>query len=949
MPKKKSSTTPVNLSDLRAHAEKRHQVLQLKRPDYLSSPLDILRIIHELEVHQIELELQQDELIQSREEQAQLKTELERSLERFTELYDFAPLGYVTLSRDSKIVEANLTATKILGLNRSQLVGNLLTNLFIPEDRQVIHGLLEKVVTRKQHGYCEATLLPDKSLFFKAEDSFAGHIFRIDALISDGSYDCRAILTDVTDQKISENALKQSQYKFRMLFEGHSSIMMVIDETGCIIDANPAAAAFYGLPIETLCTMHLDSITMRSHEEVMSDLVKFRASKQNKFITLHRKADGSLRDVEVIKNTIAIGSTIVFYCIINDITERKQAEKLLLESNERYRSLFENMLNGIAYCSMIFENDRPVDFIYEQVNARFEILTGLTNVEGKKISEVVSGIHEIHPELLEIYGRVATTGIPERFEFYLEPLKIWLEISAYSLQKDNVVAVFDNITARKVADAEIIKLSAALQQSPTVVIITDPLGNIEYVNPAFTAHTGYAAEEVIGENPRILKSGLMHDSVYEDLWKTILSGRIWRGEFQNKKKNGELFWERAVISALLNKEGVVTNFVAVKEDISEEKQLWDDLTEAKNHAEESDRLKSAFLANISHEIRTPMNGVMGFAELLKDPHFSGEEKESFIELINRSGQRMLALINDLIDISRIDARDVTVEITGTPVNTMLGDLYALFKPEAVKRGLRLTYRSELSDSESIILTDSAKLYQILTNLVQNAMKFTSNGEIDFGYKRIDHMLEFYVIDSGRGIPADQKGKIFERFNQADNSLTRAHEGSGLGLSISKAFVEMLGGTIHVESVEGAGSTFSFTLPYNPAAHLPTANCPLPTVFTILIAEDDDLSTILLKKNLKGENITILCAENGWEAVELVQHHPEINLVLMDIKMPIMNGYEATRLIKEQRPDLPIIAQSAFTSKEEREKAEEAGCNDFITKPISKSELLEKMRGLDISL
>ena len=622
MPKKKSLPTPVSLSDLRSLAEKRHQVLQLKRPDYSTSPEDILRIIHELEVQQIELELQQDELIQSREELFQSKAEQKKNLKRFTELYDFAPLGYVTLSRGSQIVEANLTAAKILGLSRSQLRGNLLTNLFIPQDRHVIHGLLEKVFTRRQHAYCEATLLPDLKPLAKGEQSFAGHIFRIDALIIDSSYDCRAILTDVTDQKISENALKQSQYKFRMLFEGHSSIMLVIDETGNIIDANPAGAAFYEWPIEKLCTMHLDMITTRSHEAVMSDLVNFRASKQNKFTTLHRKADGSLRDVEVVKNTIAIGSNIVFYCIINDITERKQAEKLLLDSNERYRSLIENMLNGIAYCRMIYENGRPIDFIYEQVNPRFELLTGLTNVEGKRVSEIIPGIHQISPELLEIYGRVVTTGIPERFEFYLEPLKIWLEISAYSLQKDNFVAVFDNITERKQADSQIKKLSTALQQAPTVVVITDPDGNIEYVNPAFTSHTGYSAEEVRGENPRILKSGLMPKACYEDLWQTILSGRIWRGELQNKKKNGELFWERAVISALLNSDGVITNFVAVKEDITVEKQLWDELTAAKDHAEESDRLKSAFLANISHEIRTPMNGILGFSELLKEPSYN---------------------------------------------------------------------------------------------------------------------------------------------------------------------------------------------------------------------------------------------------------------------------------------------------------------------------------------
>ncbi len=822
MPKKNPSPRTVSLSDLRVIAEKRYQVLQLKRPDYSSSPEDILRNIHELEVHQIELELQQEELIQSREEQAQLKTELERGLERFTELYDFAPLGYLTLSRDSRILEANLTATKILGINHSQLQGNLLTNLFIPEERHVINALLEKVFTSKHHGYCEATLLPDKAFFFKAEQSVAGHIFRIDALISDSSYDCRVILTDVTDQKISENALKQSQYRFRMLFEGHSSIMLVIDESGNIIDANPAAAAFYGWPVEKLCTMHLDTITTRSHEAVMSDLVKFKASKQNRFTTLHHQADGSLRDVEVVQNTIAIGSTVVFYCIINDITERKQAESQLK------------------------------------------------------------------------------------------------------------------------------KLSLALQQSPTVVVITAPDGNIEYVNQAFTAHTGYSAEEVRGKNPRILKSGMMPDSFYEDLWQTILSGRIWRGEMQNKKKNGELFWERAVISAMLNKDGVVTNFVAVKEDITAEKKLWDELTAAKDHAEESDRLKSAFLANISHEIRTPMNGILGFSELLKEPHLTGEEQAEFIGLIQQSGNRMLNLITELIDISLYDAGETTLQITDTPVNAILHDLYAVFKPESEVKGLSLNCTCELSDEESTIETDSGKLTRILTNLIQNALKFTSAGSIDFGYARIGASIEFYVLDTGIGVPAAMQQKIFERFRQADDSLTRNYEGSGLGLSISRAYVEMLGGTIKVESREGQGSRFSFTLPNNwfrsskmsPASSVIQEPAKTSPGMTILIAEDDEVCRLLLQENLIGENITILYAVNGKEAVEQVKCHPEITLVLMDIKMPVMNGYEATRLIKQQRPDLPVIASSAFISKKDKEKAREAGCDSFIPKPVYKSELLE---------
>ena len=347
-----------------------------------------------------------------------------------------------------------------------------------------------------------------------------------------------------------------------------------------------------------------------------------------------------------------------------------------------------------------------------------------------------------------------------------------------------------------------------------------------------------------------------------------------------------------------------------------------------------------------------MNGILGFSELLKDPQLSGEEQAEYINLIHESGQRMLNLVNDLMDISKIDAKEVKLEITETPVNQILRDLKAFFTLEANKKGLRLTCTTGLSDRESIIHTDSVKLNQIVTNLIQNALKFTPKGGIDFGYSKKESMLEFYCIDSGIGVPLDQKEKIFERFQQANISLTRNHEGSGLGLSITKAFVEMLGGKIRVETSEGAGSNFTFTLPYTPATPAVQQDVPPLRLYTgkhpdlcVLVAEDDEVSALLLQRNFKNENITIILAENGWEAVNLVQLHPEINLVLMDIKMPLMNGYDAAKLIKQQRPDLPVIAQSAFTSNEERKKAKEAGCDNFITKPIKKRELLAMIQDL----
>ncbi len=476
------------------------------------------------------------------------------------------------------------------------------------------------------------------------------------------------------------------------------------------------------------------------------------------------------------------------------------------------------------------------------------------------------------------------------------------------------------------------------------------------MNPAFSLLTGYSLEEVKGKNPRIFQSGMMPKDVYENLWKTILSGGTWQGEMQNKKKNGEFYWETAVISAIRNENDEITNFVAVKEDITEKKKLWSDLLAAKEKAEESDRLKSAFLANISHEIRTPMNGILGFSELLKEPQLSGKEQQEYIALIQQSGDRMLNLINDLIDISRIDAKEVALHITETSLNKIMHDLCAFFKPEAEKKGLRVNCSRGLSESESVIETDAQKLEQVLVNLIQNALKFTNEGHIDIGYARNGSMLEFFVADTGIGIPHEMTENVFDRFRQVDNSRTRLHEGAGLGLSISKGFVEMLGGKIWVEPADGGGSRFLFTIPYHPlgvgkkskheesAQVVPDSSAPEPGQ-TILIAEDDDISRLFLKNSLKMKNMTLLFAVNGQDAVELVERYPEIDLVLMDIKMPVMNGYDATRLIKEMRPGLPVIAQTAFTSAEERKKAGEAGCDAFITKPVKKNELLILMRAL----
>ncbi len=374
-----------------------------------------------------------------------------------------------------------------------------------------------------------------------------------------------------------------------------------------------------------------------------------------------------------------------------------------------------------------------------------------------------------------------------------------------------------------------------------------------------------------------------------------------------------------------------------------------DITDRKQAVEDGKQIRSAFLSNVSHELRSPINGILGLADLLKSPDISQDEQLKYIGLIRHAAEILLHLVNDLIDISRIEAGQIKLQITQTMINPLLRELHAFFEVQTQKKGLHFHCTTGLEDSESIIETDSLRVSQILINLIYNALKFTDKGSIHIGYDKKDGMLEFYCVDSGCGIPPAMKERIFDRFQQVDNPTIRNGEGVGLGLNISKSLTSLLGGTIGVASEEGKGSRFFFTLPYNPpkpehASILEEQAGSLP-VITILLAEDDKVNVLLMKAILKNEPMTIMTAENGQVALQLAENHPEINLVLMDINMPVMNGYEATSRIKQLRPELPIIAQTAFTTHEERETAKRAGCDGFIAKPIKKNELLELINKL----
>jgi PAS domain S-box-containing protein len=636
-----------------------------------------------------------------------------------------------------------------------------------------------------------------------------------------------------------------------------------------------------------------------------------------------------------------------------DISEHKQAEEI----QKKYSAIFEqspiaiefydsygNLINVNSACLRLFGvvniNEISGFKLFEDPNISEDIKAKLLNIESVRFEA------EFNFEVVKKLNLYQTT---------CSGIKI-LDWSITPLTNGNLVVGYieqiQDITQRKRAQEDLQIKDWTIESSTNAIVTSDLKGNLNYVNLAFLKLWGYnSSSEVLGKH--FMEFWQMNKKAAEVMQAVYTNGE-WQGELVAQGKNGVLFDAQVVSSLVLNDEDQPICIQSSFLDITEKRKILKDLFLAKKEAEESDKLKSAFLANMSHEIRTPMNGILGFSELLKEPDLTGEQQQEFIRIIEESGVRMLDIINAIIDISKIESGLMKTDIKELNIYKHIEYLYTFFKPEVEEKRIQLLFKNTLAADEAIIRTDSEKFSSILIKLVKNAIKYSEEGSVEFGYDKKGEYLEFFVKDTGIGIPKDRQSAIFERFIQADISDKRAYQGAGLGLSISKAYVEMLGGKIWVESEEGIGSTFYFTLPYN--VELEEKNvvgnilssdkadnhiCSEVSGLKILIAEDDEISEKLIHINVENFSKEILKVRNGSEAVETCRNNPDIDLILMDIQMPEMDGYEATRQIRQINKDVVIIAQTAFGLTGDREKAIEAGCNDYIAKPIN-SNLLKEM-------
>ena len=706
-------------------------------------------------------------------------------------------------SPDGKIQSANQAACSMFGYSEDELIKLGRLGVVDTSDPQLSVLLAERKLKGKAQG--EITLKRKDGTLFPGEISSA--VFKN----PEGFERTSMIIRDITIRKNSQKKVRESEERFRTIFDQAPIAIALIDLQGYPIISNLPLSKMLGYSSDELTKMKFTEFTYP--EDIDKDLNQFidliagkksGYSMEKRFI--HKNGDLIWANLFVTSLSDNNGIPKEIIGMVEDITERKRTETEII--------MLAHSLKSINECVSITDLDDKILFVNESFLKTYGYT--LNELIGKNISMVRSQANE-QKQVDEILS--ATISGEWQGELWNKrkdgtEFLIYLSTTIIKDKESKVlglIGVATDVTERMRADETLLKLSSAIEQTVDSIVITDRDGTIEYVNHAFEDLTGYASEEAVGKTPRILKSGTKDQNYYKELWKTILSGKVFREEVVNKKKNGDLYDEEITISPIFNQNKTITHFIGTGVDITRRKLAEKELIEAKNKAEESDRLKSAFLDNMSHEVRTPLNSIIGFSELLADPFFE-DQKTEFIQSIITSGNNLLGVISDIMDISKMESGEIAIRRSQINVQKFISIVNEQFAIQVEGKKLELNINYPDKDEETVVFVDAERLKQIFNNLMSNAIKFTENGRIEIGYQAKGEIVEFYIKDTGIGIPAEFHDTIFERFRQVEAGNSRKYGGNGLGLAISKSLVELMGGKIWLGSESGKGSVFYFTLP-----------------------------------------------------------------------------------------------------------------------------------------
>ncbi|MFN8205885.1 MAG: PAS domain S-box protein [Bacteroidales bacterium] len=625
-------------------------------------------------------------------------------------------------------------------------------------------------------------------------------------------------------------------------------------------------------------------------------------------------------------------------------------------SEERFRTAFFTSPDSVNL-------NRLRDGLYLEINEGFTRLTGYTaeDIKGKTSADIsIWGNAEDRKKMVnELLARGYCNNMEAVFRMKDgKLLRGMISARVIELEGEKIIlSIARNIEDQKRSEESLRESEERFRQlaENTNDVFWLWTGNeVLYVNAALGKIWGIEPESLI-DNPGLLENSVHPDD--RDSFRLVYNPKDadrqkpHEEQYRIVRPDGEIRWIWSRTYPIRDEEGRTVRFAGIATDITRQKEIEKELIAAREQAVESDRLKSAFLANISHEIRTPMNGIIGFSELLDNSDLGVDKRKMYVDIVKSSGLQLVRIIDDIIDISKIEANQLTLNFTACSLEKIIGELLLMYQKQIQQKGIKevsIHAHCGISTNEAVIFSDETRLRQILINLVNNSIKFTESGEVRFGCDLENNELRFFVADTGIGIPKEIHQQIFKRFRQGSETLSRRFGGTGLGLAISEGLVQLLGGRIWFESEPEKGSVFYFTIPYKPAH-------PKPETVTqsaretphgrwinrrILVAEDDNTNFMFLQSVLEPTGAIILHAKNGEEAVRYCRENENIDIALMDIRMPVLNGYEATRQIREFRSTLPVIAQTAYAMPEDQIKATQAGCNAYISKPINRHQLLE---------
>jgi len=892
----------------------------------------------------------------------------------------------VKFNIDNKITFVNKKCCLVFGKSENELLGNNFINVTHQEGSNDPNQIIEKLKNEPYEcDHEEKVLTTNGYRWIKwSNKAIVEKDGQINEIVSSGK--------DATNQINAIDSLTKRKSEFKQIIEMNSIPMVVTDKEHNNIIYNRAFTSTFGYTIDDIPNSETWFKTAypdkEYREQVMLEwnsaieLAMLNLSEIKKQVWKPTCKNGTQKTVEF--SFVSLGEQNVITML--DITEQKKAEESLMLSEEKFKAAFKTSPDSIAI-------NRLSDGLYIEINDGFTQLTGYTEVDVKdKTSAEINIWCDINDRQL-LVNELTKNGYFNNLEAKFRMKngnEITALMSAKTILLQNqpcIISITRNIQRIKDTEKELIYAKEITEESEKKYkqlfnemldgfalhqAIYDADGNpVNYrfldINPAYEKLMGYDREQIIGKTVLELEPNIETYWI-ENFGNVAKTGKPFR--FENQATDKGKFYAGIAFSPQKDCFATVLNDVTEKKKAEkilieydqnlknqneeyqvlnvELSELNQELIIAKEKAIESDKLKTAFLANMSHEIRTPMNGIMGFTGLLSREGIDDNKRQNYIDIIQQNSTQLLSIINDLVDISKIEAGQIEIEQSNLKLDQLAQGVMGAFYKRSIDKKINFELLNNNSGIEFV--TDEIKLRQILVNLLDNAFKFTQEGSIVFGYQEKEKFIEFFVSDTGIGLDKHFHFSIFETFHQVELSSSRRYGGTGVGLSISKAYCEKMGGKIWVESELGKGSVFYFTLPnvkLNSGLNQDTfrdedLNSYNWSNKTILIAEDESVNYRFFEEIFEDTYVNLIWAQNGLEAVDFFKENNQIDLVLMDIKMPIMNGYDATKAIKQIKPNIPIIAQTSYALIGDETKAREAGCDDYIHKPIDINNLMKKI-------